>query len=66
MSDADCTPGREPRNVAASFISYDAVFCARDLRLDLKTLRQQLTHISTKLYAFITLELHAVGPSKFP
>jgi len=22
MSDADCTPGREPRSVAASFLAY--------------------------------------------
>ena len=28
MSDADCTPGREPRSVAASIFDYDVTDCS--------------------------------------
>jgi len=52
MSDADCTPGREPRSVAASFFHYYVSLCRIHLSLN-----------NNKVYALLIVGLHALPNS---
>ena len=65
MTDADCTPGREPRSVAASLLSYLLTLLARAIRRRgrFARSRRRCRGAATKVKAVTTIPLSAIPPT---